>query len=195
MSMRLPILCTAAAALLGGCESVSLDQPAPIAWHALPAAAPSAPAVPAPAAPACSAPAAGEAAASAPAAQAQPLAPPPPIEAQPLAPASSPASAPASASAAAPASAPAPAPAASAASAASAATLFVCDDHSSFSATFDDVGATLSTAIGVVHLEQMVSADGARYRNGELEVWFKGREATIRNLDHAGSSLHCAEQR
>lgn len=194
MTPRLFVLCGTAALLLGGCESVSLDQPAPIVSRdRTPAATASAPVRP-PAAPPLATPAA-----SVPQAEAQPLAPPESIQALPLAPAgsapASPASAPAPMAPAASAAAPAVAPAPAASAAAAASTLYVCGDRSAFRASFGDVSVTLTTALGVMQLQQTEAADGARYRNGELEVWFKGREATISNLDHPGSTLLCIEQR
>jgi Predicted periplasmic protein len=72
---------------------------------------------------------------------------------------------------------------------------YVCNDGTSFVATFGDVSVTLSTALGTVKLEQTVAADGARYKNGDLQVWFKGRQATVNNLTQAGSTTLCVEQR
>ncbi len=194
-------------ALLAGCETVSLNTPAPIV-----------PAQPA------SVPAAAPAAASAPSpsplaipAQAQGLQPAPSVVVQPLGPASAaslpqspvpPASgastatsappAPAASAAAAPAAPAAPASAAASAPAPSippGAVRYVCNDGSSFLASFGDVSVTLSTALGEVKLEQTVAADGARYANGEVQVWFKGRQATISNLSSPGSEVLCLEQR
>ncbi|MBU6440167.1 MAG: MliC family protein [Betaproteobacteria bacterium] len=199
----------AALGLLGGCETVSLNGPAPVVvLH--------------PAASAASAPAPAASVAAQPAAQAQGLQPTPGVEVQPLAPASAAslpaqpgASAPAAASAAPSASAPAGA-AASAPPAASApspmasapapsasqplalppgAVRYVCNDGTSFLASFGDVSVTMSTALGVLQLEQTVAADGARYANGEVQVWFKGRQATISNLRNPGSAVLCLEQR
>ncbi len=72
---------------------------------------------------------------------------------------------------------------------------YVCNDGTSFVATFGDVSVSLSTALGTVKLEQTVAADGARYKNGDLQVWFKGRQATVNNLTQAGSTTLCVEQR
>ncbi len=72
---------------------------------------------------------------------------------------------------------------------------YVCNDGTSFVATFGDVSVNLSTALGTVKLEQTVAADGARYKNGDLQVWFKGRQATVNNLTQAGSTTLCVEQR
>ncbi len=204
----LALAAVAALGLLGGCETVSLNGPAPVVvLH--PASAPA----PAPAASAASMPAQ-------PAAQAQGLQPTPGVEVQPLAPASaaslpalpgasaaaassapSSASSPAAPSAPAGASAPslpASAPAASASQPAAlppGATRYVCNDGTSFLASFGDVSVTMSTALGVLQLEQTVAADGARYANGEVQVWFKGRQATITNLRSPGSAVLCLEQR
>lgn len=195
-------LAAAGLGLLAGCETVSLNTPAPVVvLH---------PQTPAPA-PQPSAPASVP---QAPAAQAQGLQPTPGVEVQPLAPASAaslpaqapPASAPAPASAAAAASAPAPAlapaPASAPAAAASqppaampGAVRYVCNDGTSFLASFGDVSVTMSTALGTLQLEQTVAADGARYANGEVQVWFKGRQATITNLRSPGSAVLCLEQR
>ena len=196
---------TAALGLLGGCETVSLNGPAPVVvLH--PAAAPAS--TPAPVA---SVPAQ-------PAAQAQGLQPTPGVEVQPLAPASaaslpaqpgasapapaastaSAAAAPAAPGAASAPSTPASAPAASASQPATlppGAVRYVCNDGTSFLASFGDVSVTMSTALGVLQLEQTVAADGARYANGEVQVWFKGRQATITNLRSPGSAVLCLEQR
>jgi membrane-bound inhibitor of C-type lysozyme len=208
---RTALLCACALAL-AGCDTVSLDQPAPIVSAPLTLPAPA----PAPASAPASAPAA-------PAAQASALLGAPSIAVQPLAPASA-ASAPAAAPASAPASTPAgaasapltamarpPQPPASAPSAAGSAPLppqagasapalppgaarYVCGDRTSFIASFGDVSVTLQTALGRIQLEQTVAADGARYANGDLVVWFKGREATVNNLLQPGTSTLCVEQ-
>ena len=200
----LALAATAVLGLLGGCETVSLNGPAPVV--ALPPA--SAPA---------SAPAPVASVPAQPAAQAQGLQPAPGVEVQPLAPASAAslpaqpgASAPAPAAStasgvappaapgAAPASAPASAPAASASQPLTlppGAVRYVCNDGTSFLASFGDVSVTMSTALGVLQLEQTVAADGARYANGEVQVWFKGRQATITNLRSPGSAVLCLEQR
>ncbi len=204
----LALAAAAALGLLGGCETVSLNGPAPVVvLH--PASAPA----PAPSVSPASVPAQ-------PAAQAQGLQPTPGVEVQPLAPASAAslpalpgASAPAASSAPSSASAPAapagptgasapalPAstPAASASQPAAmppGATRYVCNDGTSFLASFGDVSVTMSTALGVLQLEQTVAADGARYANGEVQVWFKGRQATITNLRSPGSAVLCLEQR
>ncbi len=204
----LALAAVAALGLLGGCETVSLNGPAPVVvLH--PASAPA----PAAAASAASVPAQ-------PAAQAQGLQPTPGVEVQPLAPASAAslpalpgasapaassapfaASAPAAPSAPAPASAPSLPASAPAASASQpqvlppGATRYVCNDGTSFLASFGDVSVTMSTALGVLQLEQTVAADGARYANGEVQVWFKGRQATITNLRSPGSAVLCLEQR
>ena len=205
---RTALLCACALAL-AGCDTVSLNQPEPIVNAPL--------TVPAP--PAASAPAPTAAPASVPAAQASALLGAPSIAVQPLAPASA-----ASAPAAAPASTPAgaasapltamarpPQPPASAPSAAGSAPLppqagasapalppgaarYVCGDRTSFIASFGDVSVTLQTALGRIQLEQTVAADGARYANGDLVVWFKGREATVNNLLQPGTSTLCVEQ-
>jgi membrane-bound inhibitor of C-type lysozyme len=125
-----------------------------------------------------------------PTSQAQPLAPAAPISVQPLgptgvAPAASAPTAP-QGSAYAPAAPAASAPAASALPQFPAlppgAVRFVCQDGSSFVATFGDVSVTLQTALGNLTLDQTVSADGARYRNSAFQVWFKGRQATVTNF-------------
>lgn len=125
-----------------------------------------------------------------PTSQAQPLAPAAPISVQPLGPTGV---APAASAPTAPQGS-AYAPAAPAASAPAASVLpqfpalppgavrFVCQDGSSFVATFGDVSVTLQTALGNLTLDQTVSADGARYRNSAFQVWFKGREATVTNF-------------
>lgn len=198
----------AATLLLGACgTAVSLNEPPPIINIPM-----SKPAQPAPAPmPAQPAPAASQP----PAVIAQPLQATPGIAVQPLGPASSPlpqasqplppasqpqpmASAPAApmampGSAAQPPAQPAYNP--SAGPLPANAVRFVCNDGTSFIATFGDVSVTLSTALGVMKLEQTVAADGARYKNGDLQVWFKGRQATITNLTQAGSSTLCVEQR
>ncbi len=195
-----------ALSLLAGCETVSLNTPAPVVvLH--PASAPSAPAS-----------AAAPAPPQAPAAQAQGLQPTPGVQVQPLAPASAaslpalPASgaAPAAptppASAALPASAPAApampgsapaasAPAAAASAAAAGAVRYVCNDGTSFLATFGDINVTMSTALGVLTLDQTVAADGARYANAQIQVWFKGRQATITRLRNPDAQVLCLEQR
>ena len=215
-SGALPGSALVAAALLGtvllaGCETVSLNTPAPV--EVLPAASAALPP---------QSPASAASAAQAPAAQAQGLQASPGVQVLPLAPASAaslpalPASAaspaaPAASGAAAPAPAPASsAPASSAPAAASVpatpaslpasalppgAVRYVCNDGTSFLASFGDVSVTMSTALGVMELEQTVAADGARYANGEVQVWFKGRQATITNLRSPGSQVLCLEQR
>ncbi len=100
----------------------------------------------------------------------------------------------------APASAPAPAGSTPVATPAVPATpadavRYVCTDRTAFLAVFGDVSVMLSTTLGVIQLEQTLSADGARYSNGDLQVWFKGREATVTNLTHPGSKTLCIEQR
>lgn len=125
-----------------------------------------------------------------PTSQAQPLAPAAPISVQPLGPAgiAPAASAPTApqGSTYAPAAPAASAPAASAPAQFPAlppgAVRFVCQDGSSFVATFGDVSVTLQTALGNLTLDQTVSADGARYRNSAFQVWFKGRQATVTNF-------------
>jgi membrane-bound inhibitor of C-type lysozyme len=214
IAYRTALLC-ACALTLAGCDTVSLDQPAPIVNAPL-----TVPAQPAPA------PAPAAAPASVPAAQASALLGAPSIAVQPLAPASA-ASAPASAPALAPASAASaaaaaasapltamarpPQPPASTPPAAGSAPLppqagasapalppgaarYVCGDRTSFIASFGDVSVTLQTALGRIQLEQTVAADGARYANGSLVVWFKGREATVNNLLQPGTSTLCVEQ-
>ncbi len=204
--LGLALAACGALALLAGCETVSLNNPAPIVvLHPAPASAPApAPATtPPPAAPA------------APAAQSQGLQPEPGVEVQPLAPASAaslpalpsasapasmpaPASAPASAPAL-PGSAPASAPVSPASIPAAAvppgAVRYVCNDGTSFLASFGDVSVTMSTAFGVLTLEQTVAADGARYTNGQVQVWFKGRQATITRAQDPGNAVLCLEQR
>ena len=193
------------ALLLGACGStVSLNGPPPIVNIPMsPQVQPSPP------------PAAPQPAPSAapPEVFAQPLQPTPGIAVQPLGPESAPlpaTSQPLPAASAPPASPTVAAPAspASSASPPAAQTLmppsgplpanavrYVCNDGTSFVATFGDVSVTLSTALGVVKLEQTVAADGARYKNGDLQVWFKGRQATINNLTPAGNTTLCVEQR
>jgi membrane-bound inhibitor of C-type lysozyme len=199
--------------LLAGCETaVSLNGPAPVVNVPMgqPAYTPPAPrsTYSPPPAPSYTPPAA----------EAQPLQPTPGIAVQPLGPESAP-FAPAASSAlpaasgpgsvyppAAPSTVP-PAPS-SAVQAPTApafnpqsgplpanAERYVCNDGTSFVATFGDVSVTLSTALGTVKLEQTVAADGARYKNGDLQVWFKGRQATVNNLTQAGSTTLCVEQR
>ncbi|WP_231480697.1 MliC family protein [Thiomonas sp. FB-Cd] len=205
----------ALAALLAGCETaVPLNGPAPIVN--IPMSAPPARVPPAPRNTYSPPPAPS---AQPPAAEAQPLQPTPGIAVQPLAPESAPLPAPLapSSQAAPPASgamappavsvyppvptAPAQQPMPSASGPQPSGPLpanavrFVCNDGTSFIATFGDVSVTLSTALGVVRLDQTVAADGARYKNGDLQVWFKGRQATVTNLTQAGGSALCVEQR
>ena len=71
---------------------------------------------------------------------------------------------------------------------------YICGDRTSFIASFGDVSVTLTTALGSVRLEQTVAADGARYANDSLVVWFKGREATVSHLPAPGASTLCVEQ-
>ena len=190
-----------AALVLAGCDTVPLNNPAPVV-----------PLTPVPAAASTAAPRPHRVTPPSPAASlatAQPLAPAPAINVQPLGPS------PEASTAQAPASAPAPsasvpatpeeaassasAPAAAASSAAPAtppdAVRYVCTDRTAFLAVFGDVSVSLSTTLGVIRLEQTLSADGARYSNGDLQVWFKGREATVTNLTHPGSKTLCIEQR
>ena len=205
----------ALAALLAGCETpVSLNGPAPIVN--IPMTAPPARVPPAPRNTYSPPPAPS---AQPPAAEVQPLQPTPGIAVQPLAPESAPLPAPLtpSSQAAPPASGTMAPPAVSVYPPASTAPAqqpmppasspqpsgplpanavrFVCNDGTSFIATFGDVSVTLSTALGVVRLDQTVAADGARYKNGDLQVWFKGRQATVTNLTQAGGSALCVEQR
>ena len=208
--IRIALLCVSAMAL-AGCATVSLDQPAPVVSLPLPSTASSAPV---PAAPATPPPAAASSA------LAQPLSGQPGITVQPLAPATG-ASAPLGAASAPPTAASGPGMAASAPNlamarppqpGASAATpplpaasqpaalppgavRYVCGDRTSFIASFGDVSVTLRTALGQIRLEQTVAADGARYANGDLTIWFKGREATVNNLLQPGSTTLCVEQR
>ncbi len=208
-SLRIALLCASAMAL-AGCATVSLNQPAPVVTLPAPASAPASAPMPQAATPA----------AAASSAEAQPLSSQPGITVQPLAPsaAASAASGPASAAsgpagaasapnatASAPTTAPGqpPQPGASAPAAAASAPAalppgavrYVCDDRSSFIASFGDVSVTLSTALSSIRLEQTVAADGARFANGNLVVWFKGREATVNNLSQPGSTTLCIEQR
>ena len=201
--------------LLAGCETpVSLNGPAPIVN--IPMTAPPARLPPAVRNTYSPPPASS---AQPPAAEAQPLQPTPGIAVQPLGPESGPLPAPlAPSSQAAPggtappvvsvyppafASSAEPAPQTMPPAASSQpsgplpanAVRFVCNDGTSFIATFGDVSVTLSTALGVVRLDQTVAADGARYKNGDLQVWFKGRQATVSNLTHAGATTLCVRQR
>ena len=196
---------TLTALVLAGCDTVPLDNPAPVVpLTPAPSGAPSVRAprplpVPSPR------PQASQA-------MAQPLAPMPTFNVQPLGPApiasapqataSTPAPAgsmpsvpSASAPTAAASSASAPAAAASAPATPADAVRYVCTDRTAFLAVFGDVSVTLSTTLGVIRLEQTLSADGARYSDGDLQIWFKGREATVTNLTHPGSKTLCIEQR
>ncbi|MDE2120265.1 MAG: MliC family protein, partial [Betaproteobacteria bacterium] len=94
-----------------------------------------------------------------------------------------------------PGSAAAPVQAASAPAAPPGAVRYVCNDGSSFLASFGDVSVTMSTALGVLTLDQTVAADGARYTNGQVQVWFKGRQATITRPQEPNYEVLCLEQR
>lgn len=174
--------------ILGGCATpVNLNQPVPVENITPPAPAPSAP-------PSTYAPVVPQAP---PPSEAQPIAPGAPITVQPLGPQTAPAP-----SASMPATMPPPAasapvqPPASASSRPSSAlppggVRYLCEDGSSFVATYGDVSVTLITALGQLTLDQTVSADGARYRNSAFQVWFKGHDATVTNfLQNSNTICH-----
>jgi membrane-bound inhibitor of C-type lysozyme len=62
---------------------------------------------------------------------------------------------------------------------------FRCADGASFRATFSaGPGAGLAVlsfagSSGEITLEQVLSADGGRYANGDAELWVKGRTGTL----------------
>jgi membrane-bound inhibitor of C-type lysozyme len=71
---------------------------------------------------------------------------------------------------------------------------FRCADGAMFLATFSSgAGAGSATlafggSTGEITLPQVLSADGGRYADGEVELWVKGRRAT---LTRGGRSTTC----
>jgi membrane-bound inhibitor of C-type lysozyme len=71
---------------------------------------------------------------------------------------------------------------------------FRCADGATFQATFSSGAGAGSVALafggspGEITLPQVLSADGGRYADGEVELWVKGRGAT---LTRGGRSTSC----
>ncbi len=71
---------------------------------------------------------------------------------------------------------------------------FRCADGATFHATFSSGAGAGSAALafggstGVITLPQVLSADGGRYADGRVELWVKGRSAT---LTRGGRSTAC----
>jgi membrane-bound inhibitor of C-type lysozyme len=72
---------------------------------------------------------------------------------------------------------------------------YTCADGIRVTATFSPPGNALGSvklayagSSSEITLPQVVSADGGRYAQGDVEFWIKGREAT---LTRAGASTTC----
>ena len=63
---------------------------------------------------------------------------------------------------------------------------YICEDRTQIVATFSPLDAssgsvslTLDGAAEPIVLPQVLSADGGRYADDEMEFWIKGRDATL----------------
>jgi len=71
---------------------------------------------------------------------------------------------------------------------------YTCDDGTAVVARHRDEGDVYLFLPGkTIRLPQLASGSGARYGDGNITYWSKGREATIEHAD--GSATRCGEQR